>query len=290
MAAYPRIHGTAFPIESLTLEQDFFTVRTTLDITTDSLKNPQDVSQSSLDKLVEVIGTRAQPVILGGVVVTSETSPADLPAYTQGGAVAVATMNAGVITSVAVLQAGTGFTAVPTVSFIDAGSGATATATLGVVSATLAAAGSGYAVGDKVTLTGGTTTQAAVMLVTAVNGSGGITATTPFTPGLYTALPSNPVAQGSTTGAGTSATFTVKWGLSSVVVTAGGAGYVAPAVVLAAGAISGAIPVYTVKFSTEHVAAWTPSALAAALNGIGGFVSTSPTTANNVAVTVSQTL
>jgi lysophospholipase L1-like esterase len=89
----------------------------------------------------------------------------------------------------------------PTVTLAK-GSGASAIA--------VPSGGSGYVVGDRVTLAGGTFTAPAVGNVTSVSG-GAITAVAVDTAGLYTATPSNPVSQASTTGAGTGATFTVTW-------------------------------------------------------------------------------
>lgn len=75
-----KVNGTSFPKEFLTKNMDFFTVRTTQDITVDGSNDPADVSQQRLDKLVETISLRAQPVILGEVVVETETAPvSDLP-------------------------------------------------------------------------------------------------------------------------------------------------------------------------------------------------------------------
>lgn len=72
------------------------------------------------------------------------------------------------------------------------------------------AGGSGYAVNDTITLTGGTFTVAAVLRVTAVN-AGAVTAVSVQTAGAYTVLPGTPTAQGSTSGSGTAATFTVRF-------------------------------------------------------------------------------
>lgn len=74
----------------------------------------------------------------------------------------------------------------------------------------ISAAGSGYVVGDQITLTGGTFTNPVVVQVATLSGSG-IATVTLVEAGRYTVKPSNPVAQGSTTGAGTGATFTVSW-------------------------------------------------------------------------------
>lgn len=53
----------------------------------------------------------------------------------------------------------------------------------------------------------------------------GVNAVTPTTPGNYSVLPSSPVAQASTSGSGTGATFTPTWSLATPVVVSGGSGY-----------------------------------------------------------------
>ncbi len=82
-----RIHGKVNAGQSLTGGLDFFRIRTTLDIRAGAYG---DASQKRLDKLVQVISTRAQPVILRDVVVSTETDPADLPA--ASGSVSVYTL------------------------------------------------------------------------------------------------------------------------------------------------------------------------------------------------------
>lgn len=78
------------------------------------------------------------------------------------------------------------------------------------VNAGIAAGGSGYAIGDEVTLAGGTNTTPAVIKVLNVS-SGAIVAAAIKTVGSYSAVPSNAVAQASTTGTGTGATFNMVW-------------------------------------------------------------------------------
>jgi hypothetical protein len=310
-----QVNGTSFPGEHLTGTMNFFTVRTTVNITPNNQTNiladealgigdddgdglyPFAESQLALELLVETFSTNTQPIIMGSVNVTHETAPADLPSYTMGGAVAVPDVfgppgygnssQGGPITDVEVLQAGTGFTAVPTVSFLGNGSGATATAQLAVVSAVVTAGGTGYVVGDVLTVSGGTFVTAATLTVSAVLG-GVVTAVTVTSGGLYTALPANPVAV--TGGHGTGATFTVAFGLGAIVVTAGGSGYTTPVVLLTGGAIAGTIPVYTITFVNEHDLAWDAAAFLDAVNTnvyVAGFVNTSPTTANNISAVLS---
>src|SRR4029077_8705659 len=73
----------------------------------------------------------------------------------------------------------------------------------------IANAGSGHAPNDIITLGGGTFTVPVRVLVTAVDGNGGIIGRVIMTMGQYSTNPTNPVAQASTTGAGTGATFTL---------------------------------------------------------------------------------
>jgi hypothetical protein len=72
---------------------------------------------------------------------------------------------------------------------------------VGVSAASVAAGGSGYAVGNTITLTGG-----AVLTVSSVS-SGAVTGVTVTTPGSYSAIPANPVVQTATSGSGSGATF-----------------------------------------------------------------------------------
>jgi hypothetical protein len=100
------------------------------------------------------------------------------------------------------------------------GSGATFTVTWAATSASAASAtpqggGSGYAVNDTITLAGGTFTQAAVLKVTSASG-GAVTGVSVQTAGSYSVTPSNPVAQASTSGGGSGATFNIVWNVGVV--------------------------------------------------------------------------
>jgi len=81
----------------------------------------------------------------------------------------------------------------------------------GAQSGAPAPAGSGYAVGDTVTLAGGIYSVAAELMVTEISMTGGILAFEVLVPGLYTLFPGNPAAQASTSGNGAGATFTITW-------------------------------------------------------------------------------
>jgi hypothetical protein len=79
-----------------------------------------------------------------------------------------------------------------------------------VTAAAVQAGGTGYAVGDTITETGGTAISQAVLTVATLSGSAVATVTVTY-PGFYTVKPSDPVAQGSTSGSGTGATFNMTW-------------------------------------------------------------------------------
>jgi len=77
-----------------------------------------------------------------------------------------------------------------------------------VSAAAVSAGGSGYVVGDTIVLTGGTAISQAILTVATLSGSAVATVTVSYQ-GYYSAMPSNPAAQGSTSGLGTGATFTL---------------------------------------------------------------------------------
>lgn len=130
------------------------------------------------------------------------------------------------VAAVSVDNAGSGYTSVPAISFVgEASEDAVATAVMTAVGATVAAAGTGYAEGDTVTLAGGTNSSPVIVSVSAVGAEGAITSVTISDGGDYTVLAANPMAQGSTSGTGTGATFTISWGIGSVTVSDGGSGY-----------------------------------------------------------------
>ena len=73
----------------------------------------------------------------------------------------------------------------------------------------IATAGSGYVVGDLLSVSGGTSTIGAVIEVTSVGGTGDITGTRVYNAGLYSVTPANNVSV--TGGSGTNAEFTLTW-------------------------------------------------------------------------------
>lgn len=77
-----------------------------------------------------------------------------------------------------------------------------------VGTANVASGGSGYVIGDTITLAGGTSTTAAKLLVTRTS-SGAVAEVLLIEKGSYSVVPSSPASQGSTSGSGTGATFTI---------------------------------------------------------------------------------
>ena len=81
-----------------------------------------------------------------------------------------------------------------------------------VLSATIATAGTGYAVNDTITVLGGVYgSSPATFTVTAIGGSGAVTTLSQTFSGAYTSLPQNPVST-STTGSGTGLTLNLTFG------------------------------------------------------------------------------
>lgn len=140
------------------------------------------------------------------------------------------------VQSVTIGTAGSYSTA-PMVTFsAPGGTGDTATGfpVLTGVSITLNAGGSGYAVSDIIVLS-----NSIILQVLTLSGSAVATFAT-INAGSATTLPANPVAQTTTSGAGTGANFNVSWGVSSITITDPGSEYAAPPTVsFSAGAAAG---------------------------------------------------
>lgn len=129
----------------------------------------------------------------------------------------------GKVASLSVTNTGSGFTARPTVTIGGDGANATATAVGIVVGAVAGNAGADYANGDTLTIAGGTGT-AAVVTVTAISNTGGVTNVAISNTGAYTALPT--LSNNNVTGGnGTGGRITLTIGLGPITVTAAGFGY-----------------------------------------------------------------
>jgi hypothetical protein len=167
------------------------------------------------------------------------TGAIDLAAGSSG----VNISNGGTVTAITRTSSGSAYTSNPTVAITApttaGGVQATATCTLGVASYVVAGGGTGYAVGNVLTMVGGTFTSAGTCTVSAVS-SGVITAVTATTGGAYTVAPTNPVSV--TGGAGTGATFTLSFGVNTTfTITNAGSGYIEqPTITFSGGGGSGA--------------------------------------------------
>jgi hypothetical protein len=156
--------------------------------------------------------------------------------------------NGGTVTAITRITAGTNYTGVPSLVIsaptTAGGVQATATAQMSISGGafSVASGGTGYTVGNLLSVVGGTTAQIAQFTVAAVDGSGAITSVTLTTSGSYSVLPSSPVSLSG--GTGTSATLNVTaWNLSSspALITNAGSGYVEqPIVTFSSGGGSGA--------------------------------------------------
>ena len=116
------------------------------------------------------------------------------------------------------------YSAIPVVTIAD-GVGATFSVVMKAISAAVNVAGTGYAIGDTITLAGGTSTVATVVTVDTVDGFGAILTSHISTDGLYTVLPANPALQDTTSGVGVNASFDLTWGLAEINVSTVGSGY-----------------------------------------------------------------
>lgn len=149
------------------------------------------------------------------------------------------------IGSLAVVNAGSGFTARPTVTIGGDGANATATAVGVLVGATIANGGASYVANDVLSVAGGTGT-AATIRVTAVDGNGTITNSAIANVGGYTALPTR--ANNSVSGGtGTGAKFDLVIGLGPITVTAAGFGYTTANVTIGGAGGTGAVANVTLQ-------------------------------------------
>jgi hypothetical protein len=186
----------------------------------------------------------------GMAFISKGTGAIDLAAGSSG----VNISNGGTVTAITRTAAGSAYTSFPSLAITapTTAGGVQATATPAVMianSATIASGGTGYAVNDVVTLSGGTPVVAATFTVTAVSG-GVVTAVTSTNFGTYSVLPSNPV--GTTGGTGSGLTLNVTWAVGTTfTITNAGSGYVEqPTVTFSGGGGSGAAAYATVGSGT----------------------------------------
>jgi hypothetical protein len=150
--------------------------------------------------------------------------------------------NGTTVTAITRTNSGSGYTSLPTIVVAPpqttGGVQAVITGTLTGRSQSVDNGGTGYTVGDILTLVGGTGT-AATYTVSTVS-SGVVTAISFTSGGAYTTIPTNPVS--TTGGTGTGATLTIGFGVNTVfTITNAGLGYVEqPAITFSGGGGTGA--------------------------------------------------
>ena len=207
-------------------------------------------------RLTNVNGTGSAPILSsqgsdGNISMAFQpkgTGAIDLAAGSSG----VNISNGGTVTAITRTNAGTGYTTLPSIAIsaptTAGGVQAVLAITLQIVNYAIATAGSGYAIGDTITLVGGTGT-ATTFTVATLSGSGVATLTVTNN-GSYTVVPSNPVST-TTSGAGTSCTINMTWGITSPTITNAGSGYIEqPTITFSGGGGSGAAAYATVGSNT----------------------------------------
>lgn len=136
------------------------------------------------------------------------------------------------VTGIAVSNPGS-YTTSPTITFAAPPSGVTAVGTpiMGVVSVVISVSGTGYSLGDLINLPNGVILKATTVI------TGNVEGVTIISPGSITGtLPTNPVADPNVGGARAPASFNLSWGVTGVLLTQAGLGYLtAPAVTFSAG-------------------------------------------------------
>jgi hypothetical protein len=182
------------------------------------------------------------------------TGAIDLAAGSSG----VNISNGGTVTAVTKTSNGTAYTSFPSIAIsapTTAGGvqavGSISTMILNNFPTAIASGGTGYTVGDVITLVGGTPSSVAGTFTVATVSGGVITSigsSSNFA--TYTALPTNPVSV--TGGTGTGATITATWVVGTIGVATAGSGYIEqPTVTFSGGGGSGAAAYATVgSFST----------------------------------------
>jgi hypothetical protein len=201
------------------------------------------------------------------------TGAIDLAAGSSG----VNISNGGTVTAITRTATGSGYTTKPTctVSAPTTAGGVQAIVDfpMAVSGVTVASGGTGYTVGNVLSIVGGTlATGSAATITVATVSSGVITSVTLTTAGVYSTLPTNPVSV--TGGSGSSATFNLTWLVSAGVaftITNAGSGYIEqPTITFSGGGGSGAAAYATVGNSVRLQSLGTTSEVAFAFRGASG--------------------
>jgi hypothetical protein len=183
------------------------------------------------------------------------TGAIDLAAGSSG----VNISNGGTVTAITRTAFGSSYTSAPTwtASAPTTAGGVTATGTTTLAmqaTPTITNGGTGYTVGNVLTLVGGTFAGGSAVQLTVTSVSAGVITgvTVSFAGNLYTAVPTNPISV--TGGSGTGATFTstTQWGVQgSLIISNAGSGYIEqPTITFSGGGGSGAAAYATVGSGT----------------------------------------
>lgn len=150
------------------------------------------------------------------------------------------TISTATVTAVNLISGGLNYTSPPNVIFATgSGAGATAVPVMQTFSVLfIVSGGTGYTVGDVLTVVGGTFTAQATLNVTSTGAGGVITGLSLGAKGSYSPSPPNPVSF--TGGTGNGASVNLRWNIKAITVTNGGAYFAAPGVTISGGGGSGA--------------------------------------------------
>jgi hypothetical protein len=188
------------------------------------------------------ICTAATGNTISSVSVATAGSYATLPTLGTTGPGSGAVLNARMkVVSATVAAAGTGYAPADTITLTGGShtiNGIVNVVTTKLVSVAVNAGGSNYEVGDTITLAGGTFGTAVVLTVATVS-AGAVTGVTITNAGSYTANTAS-FTQGATSGVGSGATFnTAVWGVNTVTVNTAGSYTALPSSPVSQGATSG---------------------------------------------------
>jgi hypothetical protein len=184
------------------------------------------------------------------VIDSKGTGAIDLAAGSSG----VNISNGGTVTALTRTTSAFNYTSQPTLAIsaptTAGGVQATAVQHMYINTAPVTSGGTGYTVGNVLTVVGGTPVTTAATLTVSTVSAGVITGVTSTNFNLYSALPSSPVSV--TGGTGSGATFSPNWGnANSFTITNAGSGYVEqPTVTFSGGGGSGAAAYASVGSST----------------------------------------
>jgi hypothetical protein len=183
-------------------------------------------------------GEKIASITIGGTnddYTAIPTLTIDAPAL-PGGITATAQVQSISVASVTIAGTNDDYTAIPTLTIATPALPGGVTATAEVTAMTVAtivgitAAGTGYTVGDTLTLVGGTGTAGTIEVDTVDEGGEILTASL-LTGGEYSALPADVAAVAVTGGTGNGATFSLTFAIDAIDVTESGSGYnVIPAI------------------------------------------------------------